>query len=161
MGWYVVTSAAAKRGQGQPTKRTPERVQIILEALREGLSRETAADLAGIAPRTLRHWEEKDSALSAQVALASAEGEAELWRIIRAKAGTKQKPGDADSAKWMLAKRWPEKYSERARLDVKLETKGMSARELERRIAEHESRRRGVPASARGESASSVEDSED
>ena len=76
--------------QGRPTKFTPDRIKTILDALREGNYRDTAAEGAGISYDTLRNWEKKGAAekkgkyfeFSESIKRAEAEGE-QLHRAHR------------------------------------------------------------------------------
>lgn len=63
---------------GRPTKRTPEVERTIRAALGKGLSYQTAAELAGILPDTLRRWRRDDTDFSADCKRAKAEGKANI-----------------------------------------------------------------------------------
>ena len=52
---------------GRPSLKTPERVETILRALRDGCSKETATHYAGIARKTLLAWEHADEGLADRV----------------------------------------------------------------------------------------------
>lgn len=52
---------------GNPSKKTPERVARIIQAISIGCSDRTAAEVAGVEPVTFRTWCQHDPALKAQV----------------------------------------------------------------------------------------------
>ena len=54
---------------GRPSKRTPQRVQVILDALGSGSTRRDACVLAGIDERTLQRWA-RSAAFAAALTLA-------------------------------------------------------------------------------------------
>ena len=54
-------SKRGRVGEGRPTKRTPEVVARIAEAVAIGLTDEEAALLAGIDPDTMTEWRKHDS----------------------------------------------------------------------------------------------------
>lgn len=104
----------------RPTKLTKATQTVIVDALRAGLYRETAASLAGIGVSTLYSWIErgeadveaaKRSVYSEFVeALQSgeAQGEADLLAMIRESA-----PKNWQAAAWMLERKMPGKYGRR------------------------------------------------
>lgn len=129
--------ASKRRGRGQPTKRSPEREKIVLDALRRGRTQAHAAALAGCTRGTIRHWCLADSSFSSLVDEAIAQGEDALLRIVEAAAGTESEPKDAKAVQWLLSKRFWKKYGERSRVDahVKLDVERLSDAELDGVIA--------------------------
>lgn len=120
----------------RPTKCTPKTRQVIVDALKAGLYRETAAQLAGIGVSTLYSWIERGEAdieASKRTVYAEfvealqrgeAEGEADLLATIRESA-----PKNWQAAAWMLERKMPEKYGRRDQ--VKLEHSGRIGHDLE------------------------------
>lgn len=163
MGEYVVTERSAKRGPGQPTKRTPALEALVLEHLRRGRSRAHTERLVKLSHGALRHWEKADSSFSSQVAQAIAEGEDRRLRILEAAAGSEEDPKDPKVIQWLLAKQFPQKYGERARLDahVRLGLEKLDDRQLEERIARLEASAGRVSAAARRKGAKAVEETEE
>lgn len=66
----------------RPTKLTPERWDLVLAALRLGLTREQAAAFAQVDRTTLWRGLERDSAKRAAVEKAEAERIAKMWAIV-------------------------------------------------------------------------------
>ena len=121
---------------GRPTLCTPEQMERLCALLREGNTRECAAKLSGIQPRTFYQWMQKGRAGQepyAQFAhgVKDAEGQAEAWHIANLKvhaANTWQ------VSCWWLERRRPEKYGKR---DISLEITKRAEREAQRaQIAE-------------------------
>ena len=65
-------SKRGRLGEGRPTKRTPEMVAKIAEAVAIGLTDEEASLLAGIDPDTMTEWR-KDPELSGAIKRAGAQ----------------------------------------------------------------------------------------
>ncbi len=93
---------------------TEDRKRKFCEFLSEGLTAGNAAKATGISRRTVFYWRQKDEAF------ARAWEEAEQVRVeaLEAAAHRLALSGDAVMIKFMLSNLAPEKYSERARLDV-------------------------------------------
>jgi hypothetical protein len=77
-------SKRGRLGEGRPTKRTPEMVAKIAEAVAIGLTDEEASLLAGIDPDTMTEWR-KDPELSGAIKRAGAQRL--LLRLERIEAG--------------------------------------------------------------------------
>ena len=98
---------------GRPTKLDDLKAKRIVDAVAEGLPRDTAAKLARIAPSTLYSWlsrgedgEAPYAELLERVKEAEAQGEQELVKRIRsASVETWQ------AAAWLLERRRPEAYA--------------------------------------------------
>ena len=77
-------SKRGRLGEGRPTKRTPEMVAKVAEAVAIGLTDEEASLLAGIDPDTMTEWR-KDPEFSGAIKRATAERL--LLRLERIEAG--------------------------------------------------------------------------
>lgn len=144
----------------RPTLCTPEQMQRLCNLLREGNTRECAAKLSGIRPRTFYQWMSKGRAGQEPYAqfvheVKDAEGEAEAWHIANLKthaATTWQ------VSCWWLERRRPNRYGKR---DMSWENMKRQEREaqtaqigeipleeLERMVAAEKARRARLEASA-------------
>ena len=86
-------SKRERLGEGRPTKRTPEVVAKIAEAVAIGLTDEEASLLAGINPDTMTEWR-KDPEFSGAIKRATAQRL--LLRLERSRQenrGGKEQPG--------------------------------------------------------------------
>ena len=92
-----------------PSKLTQDRVDIILQALEEGLSFAAAAKAAGVAPTTLQDWRAQDDVLNHQCEQAIASWERQHVQNI-SKAGHH---GDWRASAWLLSRRFPDRWGER------------------------------------------------
>ena len=116
---------------GRPSKLTPESQKAICDAIKVGATREVAARAAGITKTSLTNWitrarnererlEQKGArvrkreqpylAFLAALELAEAEGEVELLEEIKADGAT--------GAKWILARRHPDRWAEISKREV-------------------------------------------
>lgn len=110
-------AAAAKKKPGPKGKFTPERTEIIINAIAEGCPHDTAAALAGIAESTFYAWIEKGEGYQTGLYrdfadnVKQARAKAEADRIARInKAG---KEGDWKADAWYLERVYAEKYGRR------------------------------------------------
>lgn len=118
----LVCERSRRRG-GRPTKFTQERADRIVQALRDGNFRITAAALAGVSRHTLKSWLARGRAqrrgryrdFLVRVARAEAEAEADDVRLIHDAATA----GDWRAAAWKLGRRHPERWGRRRELHVK------------------------------------------
>lgn len=101
-------SSSRGRPRG-PSKMTQDRVDIILQALEEGLSFAAAARAAGIAPTTLQDWRAQDEVLNHQCEQAIATWERAHVQNV-SKAGHH---GDWRASAWLLSRRFPDRWGER------------------------------------------------
>ncbi len=136
----------------RPTSLTPEVQAIIVEALRRGNYRRTAAQLAGICERTLYSWEERGATGEAPYAeflqvLKAAESDAEdmlLSEIRNAQPGVTGPGGhgaDLWQAKaWIMERRWPKRWAQRVRQAVTEELESFTDR-LQKKLDEDTYRR--------------------
>lgn len=69
--------------KGRPSKRTPERVAILLDFIRQGNEIWTACTAAQINPVTFRRWVRDNEDFRAAVALAEAEAETSAVETVR------------------------------------------------------------------------------
>lgn len=114
----------------RPTLLTPEVQVAIVEAIRKGHYRETAANLAGITRRTISNWEQRGEAGEAPyaeffLAIKRAEAEAEdaLLDQIRTAQPAVSGPGGAgadlwQAKAWVMERRWPSRWGGRVRATV-------------------------------------------
>ena len=111
---------------GRPTKLSPELTNAICTNLATGASIEASAEAAGICRATVFNWLKRGRAedapaafaqFAADVTEAQAVAEVHLVRIMR-QAATDGGPGDWRAAAWLLARRHPERWSEKRQLEV-------------------------------------------
>jgi hypothetical protein len=90
----------------RPTKRTPDRVTAILQALDAGHTRRVAAAAGGICEETFRRWVAADPVLQQRVAQSEAVAEHSLVECIK-------RAGEVDwrAAAWLLERRNPAAWS--------------------------------------------------
>ena len=100
---------------GRPTKRTPEREAIILDALAAGNTRRAAAAAAGVDERTVERWQARSVGFADALRAREAQSEVRLVAMIARAAET-----DWRAAAHLLACRFPESWSQRARVDVQI-----------------------------------------
>jgi hypothetical protein len=97
-------SKRGRVGEGRPTKRTPEVMAKIAEAVAIGLTDEEAALLAGINPDTMTEWH-KDAKFSGAIKRATAQRL--LLRLERIEAGEQGWQGTA----WALERIYPHRFA--------------------------------------------------
>ena len=102
-------SKRGRRGEGRPTKRTPEAVAKIAEAIASGLTDREAGLLAGIRHDTMSEWR-KDPEFSEAIEKATAERL--LLRLNRIEAGEQGWQGTA----WALERIYPHRSQDRCSL---------------------------------------------
>lgn len=91
---------------GRKSKYSPERVKLILDAIRVGSTYALAAAWGGISDDTLDEWKKKYSDFAES--FRKAEGEAALKRLARIdKAG---REGDWRADAWWMERRYPDAY---------------------------------------------------
>ena len=96
-------SRRGRFGEGRPTKRTPEMVAKIAEAVAIGLTDEEASLLAGINPDTMTEWR-KDPEFSGAIKRAGAQRL--LLRLERIEAGEQGWQGTAWASRTHLPSRF-------------------------------------------------------
>ncbi len=97
-------SKRGRVGEGRPTKRLPEVVAKIAEAVAIGLTDEEASLLAGINPDTMTEWR-KDPEFSGAIKRAGAQRL--LMRLERIEAGEQGWQGTA----WALERLYPHRFA--------------------------------------------------
>ncbi len=96
----------------KPYKMTPERVQIILEALGDGMTQRDASMLAGISEDTLCIWKRTNSEFSEQMGQKAIEYKRKMMKRIE-KAGEK----DWKATAWLLERKFKRDFSENPQLE--------------------------------------------
>lgn len=103
---------------GAASKLTPEAQDRICLLLKTGASAETAAEAAGIAPRTLRLWmargdpsrERKADAPYREFRAAVERAEVEVEAILVGRINQASAKGSWQAAAWLLERKWPDRY---------------------------------------------------
>lgn len=133
----MASTKPVKRGRGQPTKLTPERLEKILESLREGNYRDTAAEGAGISYDSFRNWE-KRGAIEKKgkyfvffESIKKAEAEGEQLHIRRINKAGEEGAWQADA--WMLERKDPKKWGRKdaTKLELSGEVKTINAEQFQ------------------------------
>ena len=110
---------------GEPVKFNQARVDVILELLRQGISRRGAAETSGVSARTLQRWMKKGEdgegeeweLFTRQVHGAEASAEYNAVNVILEAA----EKGDWRAAAWWLERRHPQQWGKRQRIEVETE----------------------------------------
>jgi len=105
----------------------PQRVEAVLLGLRKGLSRTVAAEAAGVSKDTLRNWAQRSPKFAAQLTQAEAQAQSVLVGIVLA-AAAKMLPNTWQAAAWLLERRWPELYGQRARVEISVDVRAEARR---------------------------------
>jgi transposase len=122
------TVAEPKRERpGQPTKLTPGVQERIVEALRTGSYKTTAAAYAGIDVRSIYHWLERGEAdieLGIESdyaqffqAVKKAEADHEINALLLIDNAARTGDGAWQAAAWTLARKHPDRWGRRQRVD--------------------------------------------
>jgi transposase-like protein len=96
----------------RPSKKTPDRERLIVEALRAGATRRAAALHAGINEATLYRWL-SNASFASLIARVEADVEIRLTALIIHAAAD-----DPRHAEWWLERRRSDEYSRRDRLEL-------------------------------------------
>lgn len=99
---------------GRPTKRTPETVKKLCDAIRLGASYGDACGYAGIDIATFGRWRDEFADFAHEIKEAEASGRVQLIAKIQ-KAAT---DGNWQAAAWMLERRDPQNYGRIMRTQV-------------------------------------------
>jgi len=99
---------------GRPTKRTPEREQRLLDALRAGNTRKAACSYAGVAQDAFNRWLLRFADFAD--AIQKAEADAEVRHV--ANIARVAQEGTWQASAWWLERRRPDDYGRRERLDL-------------------------------------------
>ncbi len=120
------------------TKLTQEKIEKICARLVEGVSLEAASEAAGIHRKTLYNWlkraQEADASelhlqLADEVREAQALAEAHLVTVMR-RAAIEGSSGDWRAAAWLLARRHPDRWSEKREIQISQEQKSDGTKEV-------------------------------
>ena len=120
------------------TKLTQEKIEKICARLVEGVSHEAASEAAGIHRKTLYNWlkkaKEADASelhlqLADEVREAPALAEAHLVTVMR-RAAIEGGSGDWRAAAWLLARRHPDRWSEKREIQISQEQKSDGTKEV-------------------------------
>lgn len=120
------------------TKLTQEKIEKICARLVEGVSLEAASEAAGIHRKTLYNWlkkaQEADASelhlqLADEVREAQALAEAHLVTVMR-RAAIEGGSGDWRAAAWLLARRHPDRWSEKREIQISQEQKSDGTKEV-------------------------------
>lgn len=117
------------------TSLTPETQEKVVEHIRAGNYRETAARAAGITRQTLWNWEQRaltgeEPFASFAEALDQAEAEAETTMLARVNAAGPAVTGVSgpdpwQATAWVMERRWPKRWASRVRTVVAEEVEGL------------------------------------
>ena len=99
----------------KPYKLTPERSQIILEALENGMTQRDASLLAGISEDTLCLWKRTNSDFSEQMGQSVIKYKRKLMDII-----TKASEKDWKACAWLLERKYKKEFSSEPNLEKEL-----------------------------------------
>ena len=102
-----------------------EKLPIVLEALRQGMHRNKAANAAGLHHQTLYNWIETRPAVRTQVEQAEAEHIQSRLALIDKAAQT---PQNWTAAAWSLERRYPELFGQRQKVDITIDTREQAQR---------------------------------
>lgn len=91
----------------------PERVERILQALRDGNTHKTAAAIGGIATSTFYDWIKERVEFSE--AVKKAEADSEAWHVQNIR---RQAQSTWQASAWMLERRNPSEFGRKDKLDV-------------------------------------------
>ena len=106
-----ITSKPAPIGM---TKKTPETIEAVLNAIEAGGTLTDAARVAGIGRRTLYDWLEQDPELGERIDEAKLRRREKLLRRIE----QSSEEGDWKAAAWILERTMPEEFSRNAKVTV-------------------------------------------
>lgn len=133
---------AEPRPPGRPTKCTPERQGIILDALRSGNYAVVAAQLADIDEKTFYNWQaaaeegrEPYASFFQSVKKAEAEAENAAVQVVRA-GGSGPESVNWQSSAWYLERKFPARYGKRDPQKAELAELDKRLKQLEIETAE-------------------------
>jgi transposase len=137
---------------GRPTSLTPEVQAVVIEAIKRGNYRDTAAKLAGVTRQTLWNWEQRGETGEAPYAaffdaLQKAEAEAESMLLEEIRHAQPSIPGEGgrgadlwQAKAWLMERRWPKRWAQRVRQAVTEELDAFTDR-LQKKLDEATYRR--------------------
>ena len=91
---------------GRPSKKTPEREALLLEAFELGASQTLACKIAGLSPALFRDWRDSDPDFAARVEAAEGKAGLEALRTLREAMANRT----WQAAAWFLERRFPSEY---------------------------------------------------
>ncbi len=122
----------------RPSKLSEEIIETICARLVEGVSVEAASEAAGVHRSTFYYWLKRASEegaselhlkLAREVCEAQALAEAHLVGIMR-RAALEGSSGDWRAAAWLLARRHPDRWSEKREIQISQEQKSDGTKEV-------------------------------
>ena len=131
-------STRARESVMAKTKLTQEKIEEICSRLVKGLSVEAASEAAGIHRNTLYNWLKKAQEADAselhlrlvdEVREAQALAEETLVDVMR-RAALEGSSGDWRAAAWLLARRHPDRWSEKREIQISQEQKSDGTKEV-------------------------------
>ena len=93
------------------SKKTPDTLTKICDAIAEGSEKGIACERAGVAYRTFAEWVQEDPSVASRVAAAEAKGQERYLSTVLSYAGAKS---DWKGPAWVLEKLYPKKFGTRA-----------------------------------------------
>lgn len=114
------TEPKKKRTAGRPSKKIPKYIDPLLANLREGMSLEAAASLAGLHRRTVEKWRKDDEAFNEEFQAAIDFAEAVMIADIKRLGNEK---ADWRAIAWILERRFPERWSLKKEIDMNIDKK--------------------------------------
>ena len=99
---------------GRPSKYSPERAEIVLEALRNGNAKKTAAALAGVDNATIARWAIRSADFALAIQKAEADAEASHVANIQAEATA----GTWTASAWWLERRRHQDWGRVDRVEI-------------------------------------------
>jgi hypothetical protein len=102
----------------RPSKRTPDRERRLLDAVRAGNTLRASAAYAGVNEVTVERWSHRFADFAESLSRAIAESEIHLVALVRTASTS-----DWRAASWLLERRFPETWSQRARLEIDIRSR--------------------------------------
>jgi hypothetical protein len=106
MGSVQLVNGTERHLGGRPTKRTPERENLLLLAIAKGLPLKAACKLAGLGFTTFNGWREEDPFFAEKIEFAEAQAIERNLALIQ-RAALK----DWKAAAWILESRYPDMFA--------------------------------------------------
>lgn len=100
--------------RGRRRRITPELQKAICDAIEAGNTRECAAGVAGVSPRWLYLWLEKDADFAAAIARADALAESHHVRVVQREANR----GNVQASMFWLERRRPRDWGRSMKVDL-------------------------------------------
>lgn len=111
----------------RPPKLTPEIGEKIVQLIRTGNYRETAAAAAGISRNTLRNWMKwgamgKEPYVDFAAKLDEAEAAAEAHHVLRITSASKE---DWRAAAWILSRKYSQRWGDKVQVEIQEQIEGI------------------------------------